>query len=61
MSGLITSAWCFRGPLGTCKLASRGLPYVHGVPVRRADRNFQRVQGTVADMYVGMNACKAWV
>jgi isovaleryl-CoA dehydrogenase len=38
------------------------LPYVHerkqfGAPIG----NFQMVQGKVADMYVGMNACKAYV
>ncbi len=51
------------GPLGIMQAClDVVLPYVHerkqfGEPIG----NFQMVQGKVADMYVGMNACKAYV
>ncbi len=51
------------GPLGIMQACMDVvLPYVHerkqfGEPIG----NFQMVQGKVADMYVGMNACKAYV
>ncbi len=51
------------GPLGIMQAClDVVLPYVHerkqfGEPIG----NFQLVQGKVADMYVGMNACKAYV
>ncbi len=51
------------GPLGIMQAClDVVLPYVHerkqfGEPIG----NFQMVQGKLADMYVGMNACKAYV
>ncbi|MBV9244205.1 MAG: isovaleryl-CoA dehydrogenase [Methylobacteriaceae bacterium] len=51
------------GPLGIMQAALDAvLPYVHerkqfGQPIG----TFQLVQGKIADMYVGMNACKAYV
>lgn len=51
------------GPLGIMQAAMDVvMPYVHerkqfGAPIG----TFQLVQGKVADMYVGMNACKAYV
>jgi isovaleryl-CoA dehydrogenase len=51
------------GPLGIMQSAlDLVLPYVHerkqfGAPIG----TFQLVQGKLADMYVGMNACKAYV
>ncbi len=51
------------GPLGIMQAAMDiVLPYVHerrqfGAPIG----SFQLVQGKIADMYVGMNACRAYV
>ena len=51
------------GPLGIMQAAMDiVMPYVHerkqfGAPIG----TFQLVQGKIADMYVGMNACKAYV
>jgi isovaleryl-CoA dehydrogenase len=64
MSGWTTSAPCSRpGPLGIMQACMDVvMPYVHdrkqfGQPIG----TFQLVQGKVADMYVTMNACKAYV
>ena len=51
------------GPLGIMQACLDAvLPYVHErEQFGRAIGEFQLVQGKVADMYVGMNACKAYV
>ena len=51
------------GPLGIMQAAMDiVLPYVHDrKQFGQAIGEFQLVQGKIADMYVGMNACKAYV
>ncbi len=51
------------GPLGIMQAAMDiALPYVHErKQFGQAIGEFQLVQGKIADMYVGMNACKAYV
>jgi isovaleryl-CoA dehydrogenase len=64
MSGLdYERAVLAAGPLGLMQAAMDiVLPYVHErKQFGRAIGEFQLVQGKVADMYVGMNACKAYV
>jgi isovaleryl-CoA dehydrogenase len=64
MSGLdYERAVLAAGPLGIMQAAMDiVLPYVHERrQFGRAIGEFQLVQGKVADMYVGMNACKAYV
>lgn len=64
MSGLdYERAVLAAGPLGIMQAAMDiVLPYVHErKQFGRAIGEFQLVQGKVADMYVGMNACRAYV
>ena len=64
MSGLdYERAVLAAGPLGIMQAAMDiVLPYVHERrQFGRSIGEFQLVQGKVADMYVGMNACKAYV
>ncbi len=64
MSGLdYERAVLAAGPLGIMQAAMDiVLPYVHErKQFGQAIGEFQLVQGKVADMYVGMNACKAYV
>jgi isovaleryl-CoA dehydrogenase len=64
MSGLdYERAVLAAGPLGLMQAAMDiVMPYVHErKQFGRAIGEFQLVQGKVADMYVGMNACKAYV
>ena len=64
MSGLDSNAWC--SPPGrsvSCRRASTScIPYIHERrQFGRAIGEFELVQGKIADMYVGMNACRAYV
>ena len=64
MSGLdYERAVLAAGPLGIMQAAMDVvLPYIHErKQFGQAIGEFQLVQGKVADMYVGMNACKAYV
>jgi isovaleryl-CoA dehydrogenase len=64
MSGLdYERAVLAAGPLGIMQAAlDIVLPYIHErKQFGQAIGEFQLVQGKVADMYVGMNACKAYV